>query len=454
MAQSPKACIIGAGCSGFTTAKRLKDEGVPYDCFELSDDVGGNWYYKNPNGLSACYESLHIDTSKWRLAFEDFPVPADWPDFPHHAQLLQYFRDYVDHFDLRRTITFKTAVEQARRTAEGLWEVKLSSGETRLYDVLFVCNGHHWSPRIPAYEGEFNGAAFHSHAYRDPFDPVDMRGKNIVVVGMGNSAMDIASELSQRPIAKNLWVSARRGVWVLPKYMNGRPADKSAMPAWMPRKLGLSLARKAIKRSIGRMEDYGLPKPDHEPLEAHPSVSGEFLTRAGCGDVKFKPAIERLAGDQVVFADGSREDIDVIVFATGYDMRFPFFDDPELVPDADHRLPLFKRMMKPGVPNLFYMGLAQPLPTLVNFAEQQSKLAAAYLAGRYLPPPPEEMASIIVRDEEAHLGQYYRSKRHTIQVDFNIYVTDLLKELAKGEARAKAAGYAPPIPARAGASVA
>jgi cation diffusion facilitator CzcD-associated flavoprotein CzcO len=72
----PKVCIIGAGCSGFTTAKRLKDAGVPYDCFEASDDVGGNWYYKNPNGLSACYESLHIDTSKWRLAFEDFPGSA------------------------------------------------------------------------------------------------------------------------------------------------------------------------------------------------------------------------------------------------------------------------------------------------------------------------------------------------------------------------------------------
>ena len=218
--------------------------------------------------------------------------------------------------------------------------------------------------------------------------------------------------------------------------MNGRPADKSAMPSWMPRKLGLSLARRVIKKSIGRMEDYGLPKPDHEPLEAHPSVSGEFLTRAGCGDVKFKPQIQRLEGDQVRFADGSVEDVDVIIFATGYDMRFPFFDDPGLVPDADHRLPLFKRMMKPGVPNLFYMGLAQPLPTLVNFAEQQSKLAVACLTGRYRPPSPAQMAETIVRDEEAHLGQYYRSKRHTIQVDFNLYVADLLKELARGEARA------------------
>jgi cation diffusion facilitator CzcD-associated flavoprotein CzcO len=199
----PKACIIGAGCSGFTTAKRLKDVGVPYDCFEVSDEIGGNWYYKNPNGMSACYESLHIDTSKWRLAFEDYPVPSDWPDFPSHAQLFQYFKDYVAHFGLRETITFNTGVEKARRNADGLWEVTLSTGETRLYDVLFVCNGHHWSPRIPDYPGEFEGAAFHSHAYRDPFEPVDMRGKNIVVVGMGNSAMDIASELAQRPIAKN-----------------------------------------------------------------------------------------------------------------------------------------------------------------------------------------------------------------------------------------------------------
>lgn len=445
----PKVCIIGAGCSGFTTAKRLKDYGIPYDCFEISDEIGGNWYYKNPNGMSACYESLHIDTSKWRLAFEDFPVPSDWPDFPHHSQLFQYFKDYVDHFGLRETITFNTAVENAKRNADGLWEVKLSTGETRIYDALFVCNGHHWSPRIPDYPGEFEGAALHSHAYRDPFSPVDVRGKNVVVVGMGNSAMDIASELSQRPIAKNLWVSARRGVWVMPKYMNGKPADKAAMPAWMPRKLGLSLARKAIKKSLGNMEDYGLPKPDHEPLEAHPSVSGEFLTRVGCGDVKFKPAIKALEGKQVRFADDSVEDVDVIVFATGYDMRFPFFSDPELVPDADHRLPLFKRLMNPTIPNLFYMALAQPLPTLVNFAEQQSKLVAAYLAGKYLPPSPDEMRRVIAKDEETHLGQYYQAKRHTIQVDFNLYCADLKKEIAKGEKRAQAAGGKLPVPARA-----
>ena len=447
MSNLPKACIIGAGCSGFTTAKRLKDVGISYDCFEISDDVGGNWYYKNPNGMSACYESLHIDTSKWRLAFEDYPVPADWPDFPSHAQLHQYFKDYVDHFNLRETITFKTAVERAVRDDQGLWQVTLSTGETRAYDVLLVCNGHHWSPRLPDYPGTFEGPAIHSHAYGDPFSPVDMRGKNIVVVGMGNSAMDIASELAQRPIAKTLWVSARRGVWVLPKYVNGKPSDKSAMPSWMPRKLGLSMARRMIKKTIGNMEDYGLPKPDHEPLEAHPSVSGEFLTRAGCGDIRFKPAIAALEGKNVRFVDGSVEAVDVLVFATGYDMKFPFFDAPDLVPDADHRLPLFKRMINPEIPNLFYMALAQPLPTLVNFAEQQAKLVAAYLTGDYALPAKDVMTATIARDEATHLGHYYQSKRHTIQVDFGIYVDDLHREIAAGKKRARASGNRLPVPA-------
>ena len=255
-----RACIVGAGCSGFTMAKRLKDYGVPYDCFEVSDNIGGNWYYKNPNGMSSCYESLHIDTSKWRLAFEDYPVPEEWPDFPHHSQLLQYFHDYVDHFGLRETITFNTAVTKAKRRADGDWDVTLSTGETRTYQWLFVANGHHWDPRMPDYPGlnTFKGYQVHSHHYRDPFEPYDFRDKRVLVVGAGNSAMDIASELSQRPIAERLFISMRRGVWVLPKYMNGQPADKAVLPSWMPASIGRKLARKAIKKQLGNPEDYGL----------------------------------------------------------------------------------------------------------------------------------------------------------------------------------------------------
>lgn len=445
----PTVCIIGAGCSGFTTAKRLQDYGIPFDIFEASDNIGGNWYYANPNGMSACYKSLHIDTSKWRLAFEDYPVPDDWPDYPHHAQLLQYFHDYVDHFDLRRHIRFNTRVEKATRKAEGGWSITLSTGEVRDYDALAVCNGHHWAARIPTYPGAFDGPQIHSHNYRSPFEPIDCVGKRVLVVGMGNSAMDIASELSQRPIAEKLFVSTRRGVWVLPKYFRGQPLDKNPAPAWMPKWLRQKLGERMIKGLVGKMSDYGLPEPEISPFESHGTVSGEFLLRAGSGDLTMKPGIDRLDGDGVVFTDGSREPVDAIVWATGYDIKFPFFDDADLMADADNRPPpLFKRILKPGVPDLFYMGLAQPLPTLVNFAEQQSKLVGAYLAGQYLPPSDAEMARIIREDEDYYTGQYYAARRHTIQLDFDHYCRALKKELAKGAKRAAARDNPRPVPAK------
>ena len=448
----PTVCVIGAGCSGFTTAKRLRDAGIPYDCFEASDDVGGNWYFRNPNGRSACYESLHIDTSTTRLQFRDFPAPADWPHFPHHTLMHQYFRDYVDHFGLRDTITFNTSVERAERDADGTWLVTLDPGETRRYDALVVANGHHWDPRLPSWPGSFAGVVMHSHDYRSPFDPIDMRGKNIVVVGMGNSGMDIASELSHKTIANQLWVSARRGVWVLSKYREGQPADKMMMPPWMPRKLGLRIARKKIKKQLGRMEDYGLPRPDHEPLSAHPSVSADFLTKAGSGDLVCKPNIERFEGDSVRFTDGTTVPADVVICATGYNMKFPFFDDPDLAPDEQHRFPLFKRMVKPGIDNLFFMGLAQSSPTIVNLAEQQSKLVAAYLTGQYRLPSVEQMRRTIAEDDRASLAQYYDAPRHTIQVDFARYSINLRKEIEAGAKRAAKAGYELPVPARTGAS--
>jgi cation diffusion facilitator CzcD-associated flavoprotein CzcO len=444
----PTVCIIGAGCSGFTTAKRLQDYDIPFEIFEASDDVGGNWYFQNPNGMSACYKSLHIDTSKWRLAFEDYPVPADWPDYPHHTQLLQYFHDYVDHFALRQHIRFNTRVEKAVRRTEGGWDISLSTGETKRYDALVVANGHHWAARIPDYPGTFDGPQIHSHNYRSPFEPVDCIGKRVLVVGLGNSSMDIASELSSRPIAEKLFVSARHGVWIFPKYLNGQPIDKNPAPLWMPKAMRQWLGGRIIKKAVGKMSDFGLPEPTISPFESHGTVSGEFLLRAGSGDLTMKVGIDRLDGDGVTFTDGSREQVDAIIWATGYDIKFPFFDDPALQPDADNKPPaLYKRILKPGVPDLFYMGLAQPLPTLVNFAEQQSKLVAAYLAGHYAPPEESEMHRIINADDDYYLGQYYAARRHTIQLDFDHYVAALKKELKAGAKRAPSLGYKIPLAA-------
>ena len=428
--------LIGAGCSGFSTAKRLKDAGLAFDWFEASDRIGGNWAYENPNGMSSAYQSLHIDTSKTRLQFEDYPVPDDWPDFPHHSLIAEYFNAYVDHFGLRELVQLNTPVTAVRRHG-GEWEVTTPKG-IGTYASVVVCNGHHWSPNRPEWPGVFDGAMIHAHDYKTPFKPVDTIGKRVLVVGMGNSAVDIASELGQRAITDKLWVSTRRGVWVLPKFLNGKPVDKTPLPAWMPLPLVRKLAARTIIKAIGRMEDYGLPTPDHRPLEAHPTVSGEFLTRMSNGDIGVKPAIERLEGHDVVFVDGSRETIDVIITATGYNIAFPFLE-PGDARITDNHIPLYKRMVQadPALHGLWFMGLAQALPTLVNLAEQQSKLLVAYLTGRYALPDPAIMARVIAEDEKRYQAHYYASRRHTMQVNFEPYVADLAREIVAGGRRVR-----------------
>ena len=115
MPELPRTCVIGAGVSGLTAGKALSDWGIPYTCFESSDDVGGNWYFRNPNGRSSAYRSLHIDTSKPSISFKDFPMPDHFPDYPHHTEIAAWLRDYADAFGLRERIRFHTTVQRAER---------------------------------------------------------------------------------------------------------------------------------------------------------------------------------------------------------------------------------------------------------------------------------------------------------------------------------------------------
>ena len=196
-AQLRRGCIIGAGSSGIAAAKALHERGIPFDCFEKSDRVGGNWVFDNKNGMSAAYRDLFINTSRPRMQYSDFPMPESYPDFPHHTQIAAYFEDYVERFGFGDAIAFQAGVQRASRRPDGVWRVELDTGETRLYDALLVANGHHWNarwpePAFPGAEG-FTGQQLHAHSYRENSIFV---GKRVVILGMGNSAMDIAVEAS------------------------------------------------------------------------------------------------------------------------------------------------------------------------------------------------------------------------------------------------------------------
>jgi cation diffusion facilitator CzcD-associated flavoprotein CzcO len=440
-------CVIGAGVSGLCTAKALRDRGIEHTVFEASDDVGGNWYFGNPNGRSSAYRSLHIDTSKERISFRDFPMPPEYPDFPHHSEIHAWLRAFADTFGLRERIRFNTAVERAEHLEDGGWDV---DGER--FDALVVCNGHHWDPRFPEFPGSFDGPAIHSHHYIDTRDPLDMHDKRVLVVGIGNSAVDICSEVSRKGVAAETFLSTRSGAWVLPKYILGRPADTVVktipqLPLKLQRRLGAVLQRLVS----GKPEDFGLPTPNHGFLEAHPTVSSELLLRLGSGDAKAKPDVAELLGDRVRFADGSVEEVDVIVYATGYQISFPFFD-PGFLSAPGNVLPLYKRMFKPALPDLVFVGLGQAIPTIFPFAELQAKLAARYLAGDWALPGVAEMEAGIRADEAKHVKHFSSRPRHTMQLDWYVYEHEMTKrEIPAGLARARAGGAQPRAYAAAGA---
>jgi cation diffusion facilitator CzcD-associated flavoprotein CzcO len=451
MPQLPTVCIIGAGSSGIAAAKALHERGIRFDCFEKSDQVGGNWVFGNRNGMSAAYRYLHINTSREVMEYTDYPMPKQYPDFPHHSHIARYFKDYVDHFGFRDRIAFETGVERARRGPDGVWEVTLDSGETRRYDALVVANGHHWDARWPepAFPGadSFAGVQMHAHSY---VDNEPLRDKDVVVLGMGNSAMDIAVESSY--VAAHTYLAARRGVWIIPKYLGGRPMDQPSLGVLtnprIPPMVRYRIGEQLLKQSVGDLTAYGLPAPDHRFGQAHPTVSGRILDRIGHGTIEPKPNIERLEGDRVVFLDGSSRHADVVIYCTGYKISFPFFDE-DFISAPDNHIELFRRVFHPDIDNVFFIGLLQPWGAIMPLAEAQGRWVGDYLKGEYALPEPADLRGDIRSDLDAMSKRYVASKRHTIQVDALDYVHHLGRERRAGAERARRRGFALPVPPRA-----
>lgn len=430
----PVVCVIGAGSSGLAATKTLYQAGFAVDCFEQGPVVGGNWVYQNPNGQSACYETLEINTSCPRMAFSDFPMPADNPPYAKHHQVAAYFESYVNHFGFRDKIDFNTRVVSVV-PAGGGWDVSIAGPEglrTLHYDAVMVANGHHWDPRWPepAYPGSFSGRQIHAHDYRSA---EQLRGLDVVVVGSGNSALDIASEAGL--VAHSAVLSQRRGQWVLRKILFGRAADQIGLPGWLPWWSIRARLRLAALAS-GSTAKLGLPRPAHRPGESHPVQSEQIRPALRAGRVTPKPGIERFDGEQVVFTDGTRVRADLVVWATGYRVRFPFLD-PHLVEPADNALPLWKRTIHPELPGLFFIGLLQPIGAVMPLAEAQSRWVAELLSGHYDLPAAAQIRQLMKREEELNTARFYASPRHTMEVDFDSYLWEVARERRRGRARAR-----------------
>ncbi|WP_375398729.1 flavin-containing monooxygenase [uncultured Sphingomonas sp.] len=367
-------CIVGAGPHGLIAARALKKSEVPFVILEKHDDVGGLWDIANPG--TPMYESCHFVSSRNGSSYFDFAMPDSYPDYPSRLQILAHIRRFADRYGLREHVEFDSKVVRAEPDGER-WIVETEAGRVRSFEALIVCPGCTWHPRLPDFEGHFDGELLHSVAYKNARQ---LTGKNVLIVGMGNSGADIACDAVRT--AAGVFVSMRRGYNFVPKHLFGIPTlDLLNDPTLAPEALrGIDFPA-AVQLHIGDITRLGFPRPDHAVGETHPVMNTQVLYHAAHGRIVAKPDVERLDGDTVRFIDGSAERIDTIIAATGYDYRVPFIDEAAFGWEDGHPR-LYLTAFSRQHPTLFVIGLIEANGAPWKLDDQLSLIIAEYLADR------------------------------------------------------------------------
>jgi len=409
----PKApiCVIGAGPSGLTAVKTLSQAGLDVTCYDGSPYVGGHWVIDNPTGRSSAYQSLRTNTTKKMSRFSDFELPDDWPEFPSFDRVRTWLESYVDHFDFRDRIKLSNEVIGAEPVDSGGWKLTVrdvdGAERTEQFSALIAASGTYWDQKMPSWQGQFNGTIIHAQDYRSP-SALSIKGKHVVVVGIGNTGCELACELS-RSDAASVSLSARSGTWILPKTVDGVPASESA-PMTHPTDpvpdalikmtederdaAVIAMASASIKEThserMVRFAELGLPPAPDQPFLKRPTVSQDLLEYLESGDLKAKPDIKQLDGSELVYADGERAPADVIICATGYHLSYPYLSKG-IADTSDDDLELFCGIMPSNRRNLFYIGISRPFGAFWPIAEAQAQFVAKLLAGKYELPSQDEI---------------------------------------------------------------
>jgi cation diffusion facilitator CzcD-associated flavoprotein CzcO len=412
-------CVIGAGAAGLAAARQLKAHSIPFEVVEREQDVGGLWDASLPH--SPVYRSTHLISSKPLTQFPDFPMPPEYPDYPNHVQALEYLRSYARSFGLYHHIRFRRTVVRAERVAPNDWEVAFSDGERRVYSGLLVAAGVHWVPNLPVVSGEFDGETMHSSRYKIPDI---LRDKRVLVVGAGNSGCDIAVESGQH--AARTFLSVRRGYHYIPKYAFGRAIDQvgeAGVKLGLPLFIRRSLDQLLLKILVGSPEQFGLPRPDHKLLESHPIVNAHILQSLGQGDIQPKPDLVRLEGREVWFQDGSKEQVDLIIYATGYQVSFPFLA-PSHLNEGDGRPNFHLHVFHPTYDNLFILGMIMPDSGVWWLFDLQAQAVVRYIQAQQAKCAGLRKFQAMKQGTHLDLGggiRYVRSERHRFEVEHSSY---------------------------------
>lgn len=365
--------VIGAGPSGLAAARALQKQGIEIDGYEASHGVGGLWDIKNPR--STMYESAHLISSRTTTEFAEFPM-ASRVDYPDHRVLREYFQSYADHFGLTSLFSFDTRVTRLE-PRDGGWDLTSfgpDGEETRWYAGVILANGTLSEPNIPTFAGNFRGELMHTSAYKNARQ---LDGKRVLIIGAGNSGCDIAVDAVYH--AASIDMSVRRGYYFVPRYLFGRPSDTLNQGRPLPARIKQAIDSRVLKAFTGDPVRFGFPKPDYRIYESHPIVNTMVLNHLGQGDLRVRADIARFDGQTVHFRDGSSDDYDLVMLATGYTLNYPFVDREHLSwRGASPRL--FLNIFPASFNGLYMMGMIEASGIGWQGRFEQAELLASYLA--------------------------------------------------------------------------
>ncbi|MEV8251971.1 NAD(P)/FAD-dependent oxidoreductase [Microbacterium sp. NPDC076768] len=364
--------VIGAGPSGLAATRALQKRGIAVDGYEASHGVGGLWDINNPR--STMYESAHLISSRTTTEFAEFPMRSR-VDYPGHRVLREYFEQYAAHFGLSALYRFNTRVTRLE-PHEGGWYLSSTGPEgesTRWYAGVVLANGTLAEPNVPRFSGEFSGELMHTSAYKSPSQ---LRGKRVLLIGAGNSGCDIAVDAVHH--AESVDMSVRRGYYFVPRYLFGKPSDTLNQGRPLPAKIKQAVDSRVLRAFTGDPVRFGFPKPNYRIYESHPIVNTLILNHLGQGDLQIRPDIDRFDGSTVHFQDGSADDYDLVMLATGYTLDYPFVDREHLHwHGASPRL--FLNVFPASFNGLFVMGMIEASGIGWQGRYEQAELLASYL---------------------------------------------------------------------------
>ncbi|KAM5553426.1 putative indole-3-pyruvate monooxygenase YUCCA3 [Rosa sericea] len=320
--------IVGAGPSGLAVGAGLKDQGVPFIILERADCIASLWQKRT-------YDRLKLHLPKQFCQLPNFPFPEDFPEYPSKNHFIKYLESYAQHFDINPN--FNETVQSAKYDETfGLWRVKTiaASGSGSAVEVEYICRwlvvatGENSEKVVPEFEGleDFGGHIMHACDYRSG---VAYRGKNVLVVGCGNSGMEVSLDLCNHDASPSMVV--RSSVHVLPREILGKSTFELAIflmkwvPLWLTDKILLILAW----IFLGNLEKYGIKRPSTGPLQLKhnsgktPVLDIGALQKIRSGEIKVVPGIKRFSHGRVELVNGQNLVIDSVILATGYCSNVP-----------------------------------------------------------------------------------------------------------------------------------